>query len=217
MTVSKKSMAVVCLLAFSLAAARNVVGTPQAPGSKSPPNEKKASGNADRTGTDRRGTGVELAILSVSADNQDDIRLQVAFKNESQKDIVLNLGMMLANGKVHLPDAIRLTLTDKSNKTRQLHFSDRKYPGVAGRVDDYLVPLRKGSTYTLKLSLKNFWSPKTQEFSLNLVPGKYTLRAKFTGKTPQYVNADTAGLELISIWTGSLKSTAAQFQIGNPK
>ncbi len=98
--------------------------------------------------------------------------------------------------------------------SRELHFSDKRYPGVAGRVDDYVVPLRAGSTYTLKLRLNDFWCPKSKEFSLELKPGKHGVRAEFTGNKPQHVNSGSEAVPFMPFWTGKLKSEVAQFQIG---
>jgi len=62
------------------------------------------------------------------------------FDSEHQQGgLVLNLGSMLANGKVMFPEAVRLSLTDPAGYARELHFFDRRYPGIAGRVDDFIV------------------------------------------------------------------------------
>jgi hypothetical protein len=129
-------------------------------------------------------------------------------------DTVLNLGMMLANGKIHLPSEIRLILTDPEGKSRELHFSDRRYPGIAGRVDDYAVPLRAGSAYSLKMSLGNFWCPRTKEFRFNLKPGQYHVRSEFTGKGAQWTNSDMEGIKLMNFWKGTLRSDATVLSIG---
>jgi hypothetical protein len=159
------------------------------------------------------GVALKMSIRASAPESTDSLRLHVTFENVNDKDVVLNLGMMLGNGKVHLPDAIRLELTDSGGHARELHFSDKRYPGIAGRVDDYVVPLRAGSAYTLKVSLKDFWCPKSKEFTLELEPGRYSVRAAFTGKTAQYLNGDTEGLKFMPYWTGELKSEVAQFHI----
>jgi hypothetical protein len=72
---------------------------------------------------------------------------------------------MLANGKVMLPAAIRLLLTDPAGHTRELQFFDRRYPAVAGRVDDFTVALRARSIYALRVSLNQYWSPPRRKSS----------------------------------------------------
>jgi hypothetical protein len=139
---------------------------------------------------------------------------QVTLKNAGDKDAVLNLGMMLANGKVLLPDAIHLILTDSTGKSKELHFADRRYPGVAGRIDDYAVPLCVGSSYILRLSLDNFWCPEMKEFRLKLKPGQYRVRSEFAGKGAQFVNGDMEGIKLMNFWQGTLQSDVTTFRIG---
>jgi len=156
---------------------------------------------------------LRMSIRVSAPESTASLRLHLTFENESDKDTVVNLGTMLANGKVHLPDAIRLFLADSGGHARELHFSDKKYPGIAGRVDDYAVPLRAGSAYTLKLNLKDYWCPKTKEFTLDLGPDRYSIRAVFTGNSAQHLNGDTEGLKFMPFWTGKLESDVAQFDL----
>src|SRR5215471_10321693 len=84
--------------------------------------------------------GVQMALSFPEPSDSD---LQLALRNVGDHDVTLNLGWMLANGKVQLPNYISLNLTDGKGKTRLFEFTDRKYSRrVAGRVDDYVVPLR---------------------------------------------------------------------------
>lgn len=122
--------------------------------------------------------------------------------------MTLNLGIMLANGKVQLPDRIRLSLIDAGGRRRELRFFDKRYPAIAGRVDDYAVPLRAGSTYILTLSLSQFWSPDTKEFQLKLSQGKSQIVAHFEGGKARTDNLDTPGIKLMNFWEGVLLSNA---------
>ena len=168
-----------------------------------------------RPGPQASNAELRMSIVAVTAREAEGVpAFRVTLENVGDRDTVLNLGMMLANGKVHLPDAIQLTLIESSGKSRELHFSDRRYPGVAGRVDDYAVPIRAGSAYTLRLSLDNFWCPRTKEFRLNLKPGEYRVRSKLTGKGAQFSNSDMEGIKLMNFWKGTLESDATVFRIG---
>ena len=154
--------------------------------------------------------------MSISTPHQNvdgNFTFRLALENIGVNDIVLNLGTMLANGKVHLPDAIRLILTDATGESRELHFSDRRHPFVGGRVDDYSVPLRAGSSYSIKVSLDDYWSPDTKEPRLNLPPGEYRIRAEFTGSGARYVNLDTQGMKLMNFWRGTLRSDETRFVV----
>ena len=97
--------------------------------------------------------------------------LQLALRNVGEHDLNLNLGIMLGNGKVQLPDRIAIKFTDARGRTRLFKFGDLRYSVIAGRVDYYVVPLRVGSTYTLQFSLNQFWCLETKEFSIPLLAG----------------------------------------------
>jgi hypothetical protein len=113
--------------------------------------------------------------------------------------------MMLANGKPLnggkslFPTNLRLRLTDTKGKSREIHL---KEPPVAGRVDDYVVPLRVGCLYTLKLPLSQFWSPSTKETALELKPGKYQVSAHFDGGGAKH----KSGTWIMNFWEGKLQS-----------
>ena len=154
--------------------------------------------------------------MSISAPHQKvdgNFIFRIGLENTGENDVVLNLGTMLANGKVHLPDAIRLVLTDAGGESSELHFSDRRYPFVGGRVDDYVVSLRAGSSYSIKVSLDEYWSPATKEHRLNLPPGEYRIRAEFTGSGARHINLDTQGMKLMNFWRGTLRSDETGFVV----
>jgi hypothetical protein len=152
--------------------------------------------------------GLQMSISASGSRNIDVPEFQVALRNIGDRDVMLNLGSMLANGKVQLPRRIGLTLTDAGGRTRELHFFDKRYPAIVGRVDDYVVPLRVGSTYILTLNLDQFWSPETKEFQLQIPPGKNLITAQFEGSGARSSNLDTPGMRLMNIWEGKLQSNA---------
>jgi hypothetical protein len=150
--------------------------------------------------------GIQMSISLTTPGRVDVPEFQIAFRNSGTQDVTLNVGIMLANGRVQLPDKIDLDLTDANGQTRRLKFGDKRYLTVAGRVDDYLIPLRSGSIYTLKVSLDQFWSPETKEFDLKLTPGKYQITAHFEGTGARAVNLDTRGIDLLNFWKGKIQS-----------
>ena len=88
-----------------------------------------------------------------------------------------------------------------------------KSGGIAGRVDDYLVPLRAGSTYSLRLNLTQFWSANEHFASPALRSGSYRISADFNGGGAQFINLDTPGMRLMHIWTGQLRSEEIAVEI----
>ena len=138
--------------------------------------------------------------------------LEVSLRNVGERDLTLNLGTMLANGKRQLPDRIRLRLTDARGTEHELRYLDRRVAGAAGRVDDYVVPLRAGSTYTLRLRLEEFWSPG-MSLPLRLPPGHYRASARYEGSAARTGNADTQGVALLNFWLGKVESEAVALRI----
>ena len=138
--------------------------------------------------------------------------LFVAFENTSQSDFVLNLGIMLANGKVMLPTGIRLSLTASDSATREFVFSDRRYGAIAGRVDDFVVSLRAGSTYTLRLTLDQFIDPAQGRLALPLAAGNHRILARFESHPPRTGNLDMQGVALLNFWKGTVQSNVVEFE-----
>ena len=132
--------------------------------------------------------------------------LQLALRNVGDHDLTLNLGMMLANGKVQLPERVAMKFTDALGNTRVFEFGDKRYGNVGGRVDDYVVSLRVGSTYTLLLTLDQFWCQETKEFSIPLLSGDNYLTAEFEGSGATMVNGDMPGIKLMKFWLGKVDS-----------
>lgn len=153
--------------------------------------------------------GLRIGISAPSATIQWPARFTVSLQNTSDADFVVNLGSMLANGKVMWPEAVRLVLTDAANNTRELHFFDRRYPGIGGRLDDFTVALRAGAIYALPVSLDNYWSP----VEIKLVPGSYRIFARFDGGSASYVNLDTKGIALMNFWKGTATSDSLKFEL----
>jgi hypothetical protein len=56
-------------------------------------------------------------------------------------------------------------------------------------------------------------SSKSEEFKLDRKPGKYSVRADFTGTGAQHLNADTQILKAMPFWTGKFLANVAEFQI----
>ena len=147
--------------------------------------------------------GVQMVLSSIDPNGSD---LQLSFRNVGDHDVTLNLGVMMANGNVQLPSYVSLIFTDAKSQTRVFKFADKKHPGVAGRLDDYVVPLRAGSVYMLKLSLNQFSCQETKEFEIPLLPGKNQLTAQFQGSGARFANLDMAAIKLMNFWFGRVES-----------
>ena len=162
-----------------------------------------ATGAPPRSEANDCGAAVDgLRMCLASSDSN----LQLALRNVGDHDLTLNLGIMLANGKVQLPNRVAIRFTDAQGKTRLFKFSDKRYGFVAGRVDYYVVPIRVGSTYTLQLTLDQFWCQETKEFSIPLLSGNNYLTAQLEGTGATVANSDMPGIQLMNFWLGKVDS-----------
>jgi hypothetical protein len=137
---------------------------------------------------------------------------RVTLENTGISDFVVNLGILVANGKFTRPDAVRLLLTGPGGSTRELHFTDRRYGVIAGRVDAFTVTLPAGVSYSFSTSLEQYWSPATREFALKLTPGRYSVAARFEGREG-WGNLDTPWVALLHFWRGTAQSGTAEFEV----
>ena len=142
-------------------------------------------------------------------------KFRVELHNIADHDLILNLGMMLANGRRQYADAIILTIVDPQGKTRQ--FALKGPAGIAGRWDPLIVPLPVASAFSIPIDLDKYWSAASQEFDYKFARGTYLLQAQFTGKgvSQQEANPDVKGLALMPCWTGTATSNQLPFKVAN--
>jgi hypothetical protein len=176
-------------------------------------------GQADRSAPARSAAigGLRLGIAFVTLPGTGEPAFDITLQNSGADDFIVNCGTMLANGKVMWPSAFHLELTDPSARKRTLVFADRRYPVVGGRVDDYIVSLRAGSSYVLRVKLADYYSPSTKEFDVPLIKGPYHVKAIFEGRGASAVSTDLAGMATMNFWQGRVESLPFSFDIpGTP-
>jgi hypothetical protein len=154
--------------------------------------------------------GLQMSISEDGLSSDGIQKFQVQFRNIGKRDFVLNLGRMLGNGRVHLPDRVALELTDSNGKTQNLKFFHNMF--VAGRVDDYLIPLKLESTYSITVRLDQFYSRENRSPYVTLPSGKTKILASLDGMGAMNVNSDTPGIALMEFWTGKAWSNTVVLQ-----
>ena len=160
--------------------------------------------------TDSLRIGISAATSTISLHGA---KFIVALQNTSDADFVLNLGVMIANGRVMLPSAVHLLLTDRvSGKTLELHFCGGP-PGLSSRLDDYTVPLSAGATYAFPASLDKYCNRATTEFGVKLLSGQYQIAARFDGQGATTSNLDMQGVPLLNFWRGTIRSDILEFDV----
>lgn len=160
-------------------------------------------------GSVKEPVALQLSVAPGSLDQP--LAFHLIVENRSETDVIVNLGQMLANGKVMMPDAVRLMVQDAAGNSRELLFADHRFAGVRGKVESYLVPLRARSAYSLNLSLQDYWCPGTngtKEFQpITLQPGEYHVHAVLESK------AVRDGIKGTNVWKGTSTSAAIALRI----
>jgi hypothetical protein len=149
-----------------------------------------------------------MAISAVASDATAprDAEFYVALQNVGSKDTVLNLGDLFANGIVAEPYGIELTLTEPSGSVRELRYSRRFV--LAGRLDDFVVPLPTGATYVLRLNLAEGYLD-----GVKLSAGRYRIAAHFECHGAYFRNPDLLAISFLNFCKGSVHSNSLEFEI----
>ena len=142
-------------------------------------------------------------------------QFRVAIENVGESDAVLNMGLMMENGQLLLPTALFLTIADSQKVGRELSFfspSSTAAPvnRLSGKMDDYVVRLGPGATYTMAVDLGHYWVAATTQFPLRIQTGAHTVVARLVARGAQYSKGDTA---LLKFWTGTLQSNELTFHV----
>ena len=138
---------------------------------------------------------------------------RVAFRNSGDRDLVVKLGITLANGAKQYPNAVVLMLTDAQGKSRQLDPIEPAF--VAGRLDPFILLLPVGATFSVPINLAKYWAATSREWEYKLTAGTYTLEAHFTGASvsgPE-ANLDVQGISLMPFWKGTIASNRLRFEV----
>lgn len=142
-------------------------------------------------------------------------QFRVTIENDGDRDLIVNLGYMFGNGQVMLPTSLDLILTDPSGRARELRYfsqperSPRMNPG---KLDDYILALRSGSTYGFSLHLYEYWCPATKEFPLRLLKGQHRIQARLNAGVARMSKGDLA---LLRFWRGTVQSTRVSFGVSD--
>jgi hypothetical protein len=145
-------------------------------------------------GQPEKGLRIGVAKITAATYSPSPFDLLIAIENVSKDDVVLNLGLLIANGKQQYPNALSLFLTDPDGYVQKLPLGPVTMGGTIG---PFVVPLSSGATYTLRCGLGSF-APAPS--------GPYRLAVGFEGKTIAKQKAYVGGQLLMPCWTGTLWS-----------
>jgi hypothetical protein len=182
------------------------------PPGRAPSQSAAPAPSPDPSGKPMNGVRLSLARHQPGGGAAGQPSFRVAIENVGSEDVVLNLGWAVGNHRFQSPLNLSFHLTDPEGKTRALQFTDRRYGGIGGRVDDYIVPLRTRSIYTMIVGLDDFWSPDTKEFGVKLASGRYRLTAQIEAGEAKMINSDTSIVRFLPFWKGTLRSNVLEFE-----
>jgi hypothetical protein len=144
-----------------------------------------------------------LLRLGIACTQGPELALRLTIENGGQAPVPVVLGGILGYHKKYLPGSIRLVVRRNGSPERLLDYVDPTTPGVAGRVDPWLVPLPAGASYTIVLPARHFVSPGAHVPERFASPARVQVSLRTSGIEP---NVDTEGLQFVKPWIGTLTS-----------
>jgi hypothetical protein len=139
---------------------------------------QSAGESSEAWGTPTNGAQMSVSRLTVESNGQ--VSFRISIRNCGKVDLLLNLGSKYGNYLV--PSRIHLILTDSKNTSKELDYFERRFSGVGGQIEEFIVSLPVGAIYSLRQSLNDYYCAKTGEFGLKLSPGRYRLSGNFEGQ-----------------------------------
>jgi hypothetical protein len=158
---------------------------------------------------DAQSAQLDLTLIPTSIPTQ----FRAELHNPGTTDLVLNLGIVLANGAKQYVDRVRFTLTMPGGKV--FHLDPAGPAFIAGRLDPLIVPLPAGATFSFPIDLKKCTASKEKNWQLTFPQGRYELRAQYTGERVPFADAnlDVKGIALMTFWTGNVQSSPLAFTV----
>ena len=150
---------------------------------------------------------LELAAAKKSGE------LSLVVRNTDRSAVNVNIGITLANGSDLLPTNVRLTLERDGRKSDWTYTG--RIAGVAGRIDDFILPLMPGASYQMTFAFSDFGPLEGIQHTLQ--PGHYRVRASLWARHAEHMNSDTEGMKLMKLWTGVAESNEITVDYSAPK
>ncbi len=124
-----------------------------------------------------------------------DVTFRLTIQNVGTTPTAVVIGLILGNDKTYLPGEIRFTLRRPGAADMNFYYFDASVPGVAGRIDPWLIPCPRQPSYSIALA-------DTPGFR-----GEFSTAAAvtvhLTTQEIEQINSDTKGLEFIHVWVGT--------------
>ena len=156
--------------------------------------------------------GVHMTISALKSKTEPALvtGMDLKISNSGTIEVLLNLGDRI--GGKEYPSAVRWTLIDSREKSVDLAHCWNEPRGVAGSIDDLVVILKPGGSYSAHMLFGPYCY--TVPGYSKPAQGRYRISAAFTGRRQQHPDAGMKLPLLMEFWMGSLVSNTIQFEVG---
>ena|SRR5688572_25217465 len=145
-----------------------------------------------------------ISLMLECGERPDEVALSI--RNSGQIDTAVLLGIVIANGRWHVPRELVVELKRVGNPIPE-ELVYRTPAGIAGRIDHWIVGLPVRSTFTLTLRPIEFVAISSKPEVA--APSEVTVR--LTGRPiTSDLNPDMKGLQAWRLWTGTVTSNSVQ-------
>jgi len=157
---------------------------------------------AFRVGTQAQ-AGPNPLQLTLACERASDFTFRLTFQNVGAAPTAAIIGSVLGNDRKYLVGSLGFTLSRAGAADTNFDYFDPTVVGVGGRVDQWLVPLPVGASYSVVVSI-----PKGIR---DLFSTPADMHARLTTQENRNPNLDVQGLRFIHVWVGTLTSERISF------
>ena len=146
--------------------------------------------------------------LSCDAGAATDATLRATVRSRALDDTAVVLGIALANGKVYLPTGFTLRVRRSPGlEEEEFSYAHPQHVRVNGRIDPWVVPLPRGSSYAISIPAGHFRPISGTSFKpLELSKEPFDMRLALDARPIERTSSDMPGLRLMKVWAGTLAS-----------
>jgi len=158
----------------------------------------------NRLSLSQGGPPVSLTLACQQSSDRATNNLALSLRNTAAEDIAVVLGSAIGNGRTYMIEGLTLQLQRVAGVSgEEYRYRPRSYPAaVAGRVDDWILPLIVGASFSLTLAADDFVSATYER--PKAFPSEGDIRLQLRCRPPR----DGPERRLVQIWTGTITSRA---------
>lgn len=145
----------------------------------------------------------EIVMTLECSGSPNAVTLRLTLRNVGPVDTALVLGNSVGNGYRYLADSLTLDVKEPDSATAErFQYFDPSVPGVAGRLDPWIVPLPTASLLSLERPLAHFWAHGKP---LSLGENPVDIRVNLSARGDRRVaDQEVAGVALVHVFVGDL-------------